>query len=182
MAGIRCLFLPTAFLVILVSVVGAMYLMPDAPADEPEGVWPAPVPPAPQDLPRLMEAAADFDWMAREEAVRRIGCLGSDSAVQFLIQVLRNDEAPQVRAAAAEALGRLESPEAAEQLMASLRDESSVVRARAGVAMRHLVGDVDVCYRADDPAEKRQAAIRKFRFLWTRFKEHRYRPRGAPSG
>jgi HEAT repeat protein len=157
--------------IVLGALVAAVYLVPQDSADPAEGPWRPAEPPKPKDLPALMETATAPDWEAREQAVGRIGMLGNDQAVRFLIRVLREDSAPQVRAAAAESLGRLRAEDAADGLMEALRDPSLIVRARAGAAMSQLVGGIDVHYRADDPADKRDVAIGKFKYLWEKVRK-----------
>ncbi|KPK50549.1 MAG: hypothetical protein AMK72_02010 [Planctomycetes bacterium SM23_25] len=66
--------------------------------------------------------------------------------------------------------------------MDALRDPSLIVRARAGAAMSRLVGGIDVHYRADDPAEKREVAIGKPRYLREKVKKWQEESGGVDKG
>lgn len=68
----------------------------------------------------LQRAARDGDASVRSEAVRAIGELGGDSDVEVLIDVLRDDTEPVVRAMAAAQLGMFAGRRAFEALAAAL--------------------------------------------------------------
>jgi HEAT repeat protein len=179
MTGSRRWFTPLTLTAGIGLVIAALVLVPDPPsADSLPGspryreVVALGRERDPANLPALLDAAADPDPRVREAAIVWVGRLCGKAEVPFLIRVLRSDDSPAVRAAAAQALGRFRLPEVGDALIQALHDAYVVVRARAGGSMSRLLG-VDVHYRAADPVEKRQAAIRKFRFLWGEFKECR---------
>jgi HEAT repeat protein len=119
----------------------------------------------PANLSALRDAATDPHPRVRQAAIVWLARYHRESEVPFLIHVMRTDVSPRVRAAAAQALGKFRKPEVGDALLAALCDEAEIVRLRAGVSMTRLVG-VDVRYRAWEPTEKRQRAIRKLRMLW----------------
>lgn len=125
----------------------------------------------PEHLPRLKEAADDKDWRVRHAAVDGVGRLGRDGDPKFLIDVLRNrSEAPEVRAAAAERLGEMRFWDAGPALIDAMEDPSTLLRARAGVALRRIMV-VDFRYRAGDPPARRREALQRIRELWPWFYE-----------
>ncbi len=80
---------------------------------------------------RLKELAHPWDWTVRNEAVRRLEVSGDQSAVPALIEALREDDSPFVRASAARTLGKLGSADAAPALVEALQDEAFHVRQAA---------------------------------------------------
>lgn len=156
----------------LVAVLLGLYLTPSPPPDETAGVEPVPSCPGAEEIPALIEAARDPCWQVREEAAARLGQIGDERTVRVLMEVLRADEAPEVRAAAAEGLGRIHANPAAGALIEALQDDSPVVRARAGAAMRVLL-HADVNYRAEDPPAQREQAIEKIKYLWYKIEQWR---------
>lgn len=125
----------------------------------------------PEYLPQLKKAAADPDWKVRHAAVDGVGRLGREGDPQFLIDVLRNpNEQAEVRAAAAERLGEMRHWDAGPAIIDAMEDSSDLLRARAGVALRRII-IVDLGYRANDPADRRDEVIRRIRQLWPWFYE-----------
>lgn len=130
----------------------------------------------PEHLPRLREAAADPDWRVRHAAVNGVGRLGREGDPQFLIDVLSNrDELPEVRAAAAERLGEMRFWDAGPAIIEAMEDSSTLLRARAGVALRRIMV-VDFRYRAGDPPNRRREALQRIRQLWPWFYERFAQP------
>ena len=101
--------------------------------------------------PRLADPAirlaADPDERTRTEAVRLLGAIGGAEAVLALDGALV-DRAAGVRAAAAEAHGRLGLWQATSRLAELLRDESWDVRSAAGRALRVLGSPGQLALRA----------------------------------
>ena len=122
--------------------------------------------PEPEDLPELREATRSTSPEVREAAVVGMSRLGEKADTQTLIERLKTDTAPPVRAAAAAALGKARCWEAGPALIQALEDKDSNVRTRAGAALRRIMG-IDFRYRADDPG--RQKAIQRIREWWPKF-------------
>ena len=83
---------------------------------------------------------------------------------------LSQEHPPQVRAAAAAALAAepetaSRDPDTMTALLAALEDPDPVVRGRAGAAVATIL-NADFYYRAEDPPERRRAAIEKIRTHW----------------
>ncbi|MES2788779.1 MAG: HEAT repeat domain-containing protein [Planctomycetota bacterium] len=70
----------------------------------------------------------DRQWLVRMWAVKGLGDLGQNEAFDALADRLRHDEKNRVRAAAAEAIGKLQNPQAEVILSAALTDEDGGVR------------------------------------------------------
>ena len=122
--------------------------------------------PEPDHLPELRQATRSKSPKTREAAVVGMSRLGAKSDTQALIERLKSDVAPQARAAAAAALGRLRCWEAGPALIDALEDRDTNVRARAGAALRRIMG-VDFRFRANDPA--RRQTIQRIRDWWPKF-------------
>jgi len=106
------------------------------------------------------------------------GAVGGDPVATFskygpestdkLREHLSEEHPPEVRAAAAQRLGRLRDFESAEKLLDLMDDPSPQVRGRAGVALQRILG-ADYGFHAHDPPEKRRkiiAALRKVVEAW----------------
>jgi hypothetical protein len=123
----------------------------------------------PENLPRFREEAASADWQTRHAAITGIGRLQKQGDPPLLVTTLRNrKEHPEVRAAAAGALGQMRYWDAGAALIEALRDPSRKVRAAAGGALRRIMR-VDCRFRANDPVPAREAAIRRIRQTWGGF-------------
>ncbi|MCS7239180.1 MAG: HEAT repeat domain-containing protein [Thermoguttaceae bacterium] len=100
-------------------------------------------PEAAEAVPVLAEAIFDRGWTGRELAAAALGEIGPSaaSAVGALTTVLREDEEPPVRMAAARALGRLASAgvvlpsEALKALLEALKDSDPTIQAEAAEAL-----------------------------------------------
>lgn len=125
----------------------------------------------PENLPTLKEAAKDPEWRVRHAAVDGVGRLAEKGDPLFLIRTLRDaNEAPEVRAVAAERLGEMRYWDAGPAIIDAMEDPSLLLRARAGAALRRIIV-VDLDFRADDSVSRRQERIGKIRELWPWFYE-----------
>jgi hypothetical protein len=86
----------------------------------------------------LIDATNDSVVDVRFNAVLALGILGSTQAVSPLINVLKNDEDPRVRAVTALALGEIGDPTAIGPLQEAVNDPSDLVRSRAQDALNKL--------------------------------------------
>jgi len=96
---------------------------------------PAPEPPAPPDLTKLL---TDPEGRIRRRAALALGRVGLPEGVQPLSGVLASDTDPEVRQMAAFALGLLGEPAAAAALTSALADPSMLVRGRAAEALGQI--------------------------------------------
>ena len=85
------------------------------------------------DLRSLFSARSDI---VRARAALAAGRIGNEAAVADLIPLLQKDDEPEVRAMAAFALGEIESPLAADALVADLKYRPDLCGARAGSSKR----------------------------------------------
>ncbi|MCX5682218.1 MAG: HEAT repeat domain-containing protein [Planctomycetota bacterium] len=108
----------------------------------------------------------------REAGVIALGRLGARGDPEALVQALRTDAAPEVRAAAVTALGLNHDWSAMPDILRALEDESDLVRAGAASAVRRL-WQRDFFYRPDDPPQKRAASVARIRDAW---EEYRHSP------
>lgn len=83
-------------------------------------------------------ARSDTQWLVRMWAVKGLGDLGLSDAFATLAERLDRDEKNRVRAAAAEAIGKLHHPQAEAALSASLWDEDGGVRQHVEEALAKL--------------------------------------------
>lgn len=126
----------------------------------------------PRHVKVLTEAAKDSRPVVREAAVAGMGQfhLRDEVDPRVLTRVLRGErEQPNVRAAAARALGRLQLWDGMPALVEALEHPDPLVRGRAGAAIRKMLGR-DYLFRANDPLEKRREAIANIRRDWRGFK------------
>ena len=94
-------------------------------------------------VPGLM-SLADRPGAAQADAIDLLGQLHALAALNDLILTLRTAADPNVRAAAAKALGMLAHPDAVEVLRAGLKDGMRLVRANSAWALG-CVGDPSAC-------------------------------------
>ena len=83
-------------------------------------------------------ARTDTQWLVRMWAVKGLGDLGLDTAFETLADRLSQDEKNRVRAAAAEAIGKLHHPHAETALTASLNDADGGVRQHVDESLAKL--------------------------------------------
>jgi HEAT repeat protein len=81
--------------------------------------------------PLTRHAAVDKQWLVRMWAVKGLGDLGSNLAFDALADRLLHDEKNRVRAAAAEAIGKLHDPRAEAVLTTALADADGGVQKHA---------------------------------------------------
>ena len=132
----------------------------------------------PERVQHVRQAMSDQRAEVREAAAAATGACGSQADVQTLTGVLTSREEPQVRAAAAQSLGQLLAYDSLPALIDALEDPDEEVRGRAGAAVRALLANRDMGFRADDPPERRAEAIRRIR-QWCPAIQ-RERPAGTP--
>ena len=110
----------------------------------------------------ILRAAKDPRPEVRRVAMVGIGRLeDKQKDGEMLAGVVRSrKEYPQVRAAAAQALGLLRAWDQRAALVEALRDSSALVRGRSAAALRRMTGR-DFHFRANDPADKREAAVKR---------------------
>jgi HEAT repeat protein len=123
----------------------------------------------PDHLPLFRREATQADWKRRHAAVVGIGRLKEKGDPKLLVETFRNrQERPEVRAAAAEALGAMRYVEAGPDLIDALDDGSELVRNNAAIALRKIM-QVDFGYRAGDPPGRRRDIAALIRRKWPEF-------------
>jgi HEAT repeat protein len=110
----------------------------------------------------LQPALADKRPLIRQTAVAQLGHLGDRDNVEDITAVLHRDAAPEVRAAAAQALGELRSWKALPSVIDALNDPDRFVRRSADHAVGQIFG---LKFRFDPDASpgERQAMIAQIR-------------------
>ena len=122
----------------------------------------------PQALPRIDEAMRDNRIEVRQEAALAYGqAARGEPAIRLggLASVVREDPAPEVRAAAATALGGARAVDEMQTLLAALEDPDRTVRARANAAIARIIGRRYDTY-VDGTPEQRREAVAKLRQAW----------------
>ncbi len=89
----------------------------------------------------LLSATHDADPRARRTAVKALGDLGDESAVDALGQLLLSDNDKKVRRAATDALAEIGSPQALGALGRALKDQDLVVQRNAAEAIVSIGGE-----------------------------------------
>jgi HEAT repeat protein len=79
--------------------------------------------------------------------------------------VVREDPSPEVRAAAATALGGARAVDEMQTLLAALEDPDRTVRARANAAVARIIGRRYETY-VDGTPEQRREAVERLRQAW----------------
>lgn len=87
--------------------------------------------------PALVRLLSDSNAFIRQKAVDGLGIKGNTTALDELEQVLKGDREPAVRAAAARAMGTIESVDAERSLSEAMDDESTV-RCQAVIALKRI--------------------------------------------
>jgi hypothetical protein len=82
---------------------------------------------------------------------------------------LAEGQAPDVRAAAADALGAMKDLESMPLLLDAMEDPDARVRGRAGAAVRRILG-ADFFFRAEDPPDRREETLGRIRDHWEAWK------------
>ncbi|MDJ0976603.1 MAG: HEAT repeat domain-containing protein [Planctomycetota bacterium] len=93
----------------------------------------------------------------RFDAAKRLGEMEAAEAVPDLAELLATHRDFYVRLGAAQALGRIGGPAAADALAAALLDKDELVRTAASEALMAVTGHRIRGYAPDDPAPKRVA-------------------------
>ncbi len=124
----------------------------------------------PAALPRLLKISKEHKSPSvRSAAVMALGLLGGDQALAT-VQEATKDQDPMVRAAAAEVLGRIGSPELHHRLLASmLRDQAVEVRIAAALSLTKLRAPEAVDSLVGLLADPLEEARRKAEDALTRF-------------
>lgn len=79
-------------------------------------------------IPVLLKTIKDEDWAIRKMSTLALGELGVKEAIPMIIDFLKFDIEPEVRAGAAEALGDLRAEQAVPSLIDALDDSADIVR------------------------------------------------------
>lgn len=124
--------------------------------------------------PRAMEvaesAAADNRPAVGVAAIQVLEAttppLPEDKTVpNIVLKTLRGAKSTQVKAAAANALGKFAHWEAVEALIDAMEDESPEVRGSANMALRKILG-LDYGFRANAPLAQRKQIVSRLRSEW----------------
>lgn len=86
----------------------------------------------------IKHATQDKQWLVRMWSTKGLGDLGMKAAFDTLADRLRNDEKNRVRAAAAEAIGKLQHPRSEQVLTAALADSDGGVQKHAEESLAKL--------------------------------------------
>jgi HEAT repeat protein len=124
----------------------------------------------PGSLPEIRKAMQDPRPGVREAAATGFAQVGRHEEGAPLVKLVREDESANVRAAAVSGLDRMCAFDEMETIIAAMDDPDVIVRRRAGKAATRFAC-ADVGFRADDPPDKRQAAIERMRALWREEKD-----------
>jgi hypothetical protein len=92
-------------------------------------------------LASFLSATRDADPRTRRTAVKALGELGDESAVDALGQLLLSDSDKKVRRAATDALAEIGSPQALRELGRALKDQDLVVQRNAEEAIVSIGGE-----------------------------------------
>ena len=111
----------------------------------------------------VMAAAQDPRAEVREAGMIGVGRLGDKQEAAMLSRVVDDRaEDEHVRAAAVQAIGQMRAWRHRDAAIRALEDPSARVRGRAGAAVRSMIGR-DFKFRANDPPDKRKAAVGRIR-------------------
>jgi hypothetical protein len=124
----------------------------------------------PEAMPQITQAMDDRRERVREKAATAFSQVARHDQAAPLARLARDDESPNVRAAAVSGLSRLFAFEEMETLLAAMDDPDLAVRRRASKAATRIAC-VAVGYKAEDPPAKRRAAIQRMRAHWQKEKE-----------
>ena len=90
--------------------------------------------------------------------------------VDQLRELLVSGETPQQRALGAAGLGERGDKASMSLLLSAMEDESPLVRARAGVSVRKILG-TDFFFNPEAPPQQRAEVVAKYHALWEAWKE-----------
>ena len=119
----------------------------------------------PESLPEVRRALRDSRGPVRERAATVFARIAPREDATALAQVAREDASSDVRAAAVSGLNHMCAFEQMEAILAAMDDSDEVVRRRAATAARRFAC-ARVGFKADDPPQKRKAAIQRMRSVW----------------
>jgi HEAT repeat protein len=122
----------------------------------------------------IKEAMADPRPRVRERAAQAFADAGRHDEAAPLAKMVREDRSANVRAAAVSGLEHMFAFDQMDTIIAAMDDQDVAVRRRASAAARRFSGVV-VGYKAEDPPDKRRAAIATLREVWEREKAGRYK-------
>ena len=91
-------------------------------------------------------------------------------SIEELRVLLAEGKTPAERAQGAAGLGERGDKASIPLLFLAMEDGSALVRARAGVAVKKILG-TDFFYDPEAPPEKRREALEKYQALWEAWKE-----------
>ncbi len=118
--------------------------------------------PSPEELAeRALGAATLKD---RQEAAIELARCGEQS-IPLLRQVFVQSDTPEVRAPIAQGLGHHRDVDSLPRLIEAMEDPSPLVRGRAAVAVKRIVG-LEVPFSADGSPQERQKAVAFYRKFW----------------
>jgi len=120
--------------------------------------------------PQVEEALKDPRSEIREAAAIALPRVERKQSARALASVVREDGSPNVRAAAATALGQVYAVDEVEALLAALEDPDRIVRFRASAAMARIVVRRYEFY-VDGTPEERREAVERFRAAWPSMRE-----------
>jgi len=120
--------------------------------------------------PEIRRAMEDPRPRVREQAATSFAQVSRYPEAAPLAKMAREDPSADVRAAAVSGLNRMGAFGEMDTFLAAMDDPDPIVRRRAGEAAKRFAC-ADVRFRADDPPEKRQAAIQTLRDLWQKEKD-----------
>jgi hypothetical protein len=107
----------------------------------------------------------DKDRRIRLEAIRTLGKLGHKQAVPALLALFSRQKAKDVRIELVRSLAMIGDITAAPELINLLNSADPAMRAEAATALRFLTREM-MGFDARAPAEKRDAAVRRWRRWW----------------
>jgi len=119
----------------------------------------------PESVPTIKRAMRDKRATVRQKAATSFSQVARPQDAAPLAEMAREDESPEVRAAAVSGLYHMRAFEQMESLLAAMNDPDIVVRRRAATGAVRIIG-IGVDYKPGDPPAKRRAAIREMRAIW----------------
>jgi HEAT repeat protein len=116
-------------------------------------------------MEQVKRAMRDPRPRVREKAVTVFAQVARREDAAPLAELARKDGSPDVRAAAISGLERMYAFDEMETILGAMEDPDVVVRRRAAAAATRFACAV-VGFKADDPPEKRKAAVEQMRAVW----------------
>jgi hypothetical protein len=116
----------------------------------------------PEDL--YARAVESGSVVEQEEAAVQLARSG-DGAVEHLRRLLDESPTAEVRAAAAQGLGENRDVDSLPKLIDAMEDESVLVRTRAGIAVKHIMG-MDFGFNPQADVGERFEVVTSYRMFW----------------